>query len=232
MAEKYRHILFDLDHTLWDFDKNSEEVLQGLYHRYELHALQLFTVGQFVLKFRDVNRRLWNQYNVGKIGRDHIRAQRFPAIFSELSCPEEHIPRDIGLEYLKQCPLRSNVMPYAHDTLAYLQKKYTLQIVTNGFEDVQHIKLKSAGLTDYFQEIITSEICGYKKPDKRMFEYILEKTGAEANECVMVGDTPETDILGAQAALIDTIFYNPSGASCHAKPTYEIHCLSELQKIL
>lgn len=123
-------------------------------------------------------------------------------------------------------------MPYAIETLNYLQAKYVLCIITNGFNDVQHIKLTSSDIKKYFKEIITSESAGSKKPQKEIFEYALGLSKAEVGKSIMVGDNLHTDIKGARDIKMDQIYYNPNDLSHEEEVTYEVNCLSELPNIL
>lgn len=142
------------------------------------------------------------------------------------------MPTDIAEEYLRLCPTKPHVFPYCNDVLRYLQENYMLHILTNGFADVQAIKLKSAGLTEFFVEVITPDATGHKKPSREIFEYMLEKVKARDEDCIMIGDNLETDIKGARNAGIDSVFFNPLGIKHKEKITYEITCLSELKEFL
>lgn len=229
MNRRFRHIFFDLDHTLWDFDKNSAEVLSHLYAHFNLQAL--FTLDDFIGKFKEVNRRLWDLYHMGQLAKDQIREDRFRLIFSELKA-RSLPPEDIAGKYLQLCPLRANTMPYAIETLRYLKQKYSLHIITNGFEDVQQVKLKSAGLLEFFDHVITSESCGYIKPHENIFRYALNAASAKPAESVMIGDNYEIDVEGARKAGMKAIFYNPFRLDCKDGEADQIACLSELMEIL
>lgn len=230
----YTHILFDLDHTLWDFEKNSEETLYTLFDTYELGAFGKFDSTSFYKKYKFVNTLLWDQYNKGKINQQELREQRFVKTLTGLGLEAHQVPKGLSEAYTDLCPTKTAVFPYTHEVLAYLQPKYGLHIITNGFKEVQAIKMSSSNLHGYFKEVVTSECCGYKKPDKRMFEHALERINVKPEECLMIGDNLECDIDGARAAGIDQVFFNPekSKAKLRPKPTYEIHCLSQLQEIL
>lgn len=229
---KYKHILFDLDHTLWDFEKNATETLGELYETFQLKALGNFSVQEFCQTFHKINYRLWELHQLGDYDQTRLRADRFKMIFTELGVAEAHIPHAIKDEYLRLCPAKPHVFPAAHDVLAYLQARYQLHIVTNGFSDVQHIKLSSAGLTDYFTHIVTSDGAEFRKPNPAIFRHVLELIGAKASECIMVGDNLLTDIAGAQNANIDCIYFNPKKIPHEATTTYEIYNLNELKGIL
>ena len=204
---KYQHILFDLDHTLWDFEKNAAEALTELYATYQLATLGEFSIDQFCRTFHKVNYHLWHLHQTGDYDQVRLRTERFKIIFTDLGVPEAKMPTDIADAYLKLCPSKPHVFPYTHDILDYLQAKYQLHIVTNGFSDVQWIKLDSAGLTNYFKQIVTSDDAGFRKPDPGIFSYVLDRIGAAPADCVMVGDNLDTDIAGAQAVNIDCIYH-------------------------
>lgn len=232
MIKRYKHILFDLDHTLWDFEKNSRETLVELFQVFGLSDLGNFTCDQFCDMFQVVNNRLWDLYNQGKYDQGKLRSERFKMILTQLGVEEMQVPISITDEYLRICPTKPHVFPYALDVLKYLQDHYVLHILTNGFSDVQAIKLKSAGLTDFFMEVVTSDTTGFKKPSREIFQYLLKKIGADSNECIMIGDNLEADIKGARNAGIDCIFFNPLRIEHQEETTYEITCLSELKAIL
>ena len=230
----YRHIFFDLDHTLWDYEVNSREVLLDLYNHYDLKVLGGFTHTMFVRAFKNINDQLWDKYNHGKIASKSLRDKRFMLILASLGASDldRKLVKKMGNDYLEQCPEKKNVIPHAHDILNYLQSLYQLHIITNGFEDMQYTKLNSSNLFRYFDHIITSEKAGSKKPYPGIFEFGLEQIGATTNECVMIGDNLETDIKGAQNANIDQIYFNPSQKKHQEQVTYEISCLSQLREIL
>ncbi len=230
--KQYQHILFDLDHTLWDFDRNSRETLEELFLTFELANLGSFTCTDFCTTFSIINRQLWAQYNLGKYDQQKLRTERFKLILGELGVAEAHVPATLADEYLRLCPTKPHVFPYTVEILAYLQQRYALHILTNGFSDVQAIKLKSAGLTGYFLEVVSSDTIGFKKPSKEIFEYIVHKIGADPADCLMIGDNLEADIQGALNAGIDCVFFNPGGISHEKQTTYEIGCLSELKNLL
>ena len=232
--KQYKHIFFDLDHTLWDFEKNSEETLYTLYQEFDLGAFGKFDCDSFYRKYRFVNNRLWDLYNKGKINQKELRESRFVKTLTGLGLEAHEVPAGLSEAYTDLCPTKTAVFPYTYDVLAYLQPRYGLHIITNGFKDVQHIKMSGSNLTGYFKEIITSECCGYKKPDKRIFEHALDRIQVRPQECLMIGDNLECDIEGAREAGLDQAFFDPEGSprKMRPKPTYHIHCLSELQEIL
>ncbi len=230
--KKYRHIFFDLDNTLWDFNRNSAEVLEELFHKYKLSELGVPSFEIFLDKYRNRNEMMWEQYRLGKIDKITLRDKRFSLTFWDIGLDAELTPPELSEEYIKISPTKNNLFPHAHEVLEALQKKYTLHIITNGFEEAQHIKLKAADLKKYFTNIIISEHTGYKKPDIKIFQYSAESANATAEECVMVGDGLVVDILGAIEAGWDAIYFNPGKVPHNENPTFEISSLDTLLEIL
>ncbi len=230
--KKYKHIFFDLDNTLWDFDKNSAETLHELFHKHNLTDLGVPSFEVFFDKYRSRNEMMWEQYRLGKIDKVTLRDQRFSLTFWDLGLDADLAPPALSEDYVLIGPTKNHLFPHAHQVLASLKEKYTLHIITNGFEEAQSIKLRSADLNKYFKNIIISEHTGFKKPDVRIFQYASESANANSSECLMIGDGLVVDILGAQEAGWDAIYFNPGKIPHEEKPTYEISSLDELNDIL
>ncbi|MBL0105142.1 MAG: noncanonical pyrimidine nucleotidase, YjjG family [Bacteroidetes bacterium] len=229
---KYRHIFFDLDNTLWDFDRNSHDTLVELYEKYNLSGLGVPSFEIFHEKYKERNAMMWEQYRLGKIDKAMLRDQRFSLTFWDMGLDAELAPKELPDEYLRLSPQRKHLFPHAHEVLSYLQDKYVLHIITNGFEEAQHIKLEASDLTKYFSEIIISEHTGFRKPDIRIFDYSSTRANAKPSECLMIGDGLDVDVIGAQEAGWDAIYFNPTMIPHDAKPTHEIRSLDELMSIL
>ncbi|MBF9143835.1 YjjG family noncanonical pyrimidine nucleotidase [Hymenobacter properus] len=229
---KYRHLFFDLDHTLWDFEKNANDTLHTLYERHDFARFGTFTAEEFIQVYSDINHALWRMYQSGKIKQAQLREVRFTRTLTRLGVPDDQIPANISDEFTDLLPLKSAVFPYTHEVLDYLKTKYRLHLITNGFNDIQAIKLASSNLAHYFEAVITSEHSGHLKPDPRMFAHALAHTGATAAESLMIGDNLECDVLGACNAGIDQVYFNPDKRRHFAQTTHEISCLSELKDIL
>lgn len=167
---KYKHILFDLDHTLWDFETNSRETLYELFDIYDLQRYQLFNREDLANTFRQVNTILWDLYDRNEIDRTYIRTRRFEMVLTRLGLKPEDVPENISSVYLSICPTKGNVIPDTFEVLDYLKPNYQLYVITNGFDDIQDIKLHSSNLKGYFDKVFTSEAVGFKKPSKEMFE--------------------------------------------------------------
>lgn len=232
MNSKYKCILFDLDHTLWDYDTNSREALEELYHQYELQAKGVEVFGDFVSEFQKVNFSLWDLYDRGLIDSQVIRKERFKKILGAFNAYEEKLSDNLSHDYLFSCPKKCNLIPDAIETLEYLTGRYNLTVVTNGFEEIQNLKLTSGKLTHYFDHIITSQKAGHKKPAREIFEFALRENGVHPYEAIMIGDNPITDIGGARNASIDAVLFNPAQVEYEVEVHYEIKALSELRQIL
>lgn len=229
--KQYQHIFFDLDHTLWDFDKNCSETLIELYERFEFQT-HGFTAIELIEKYKEINYRMWDDYNRGKITKEEIRSTRFQLTFKELGADESLVPENLNEEFLKICPAKGHVFPYTHETLDYLSSKYTLHIITNGFKETQAIKISTSRLDTYFSTVVLAESCGYSKPDQLIFEYALKQSGANKTNSIMIGDDLYTDMYGARNAGLDQIFFNPTKQIHSEIVTHEISCISELAKLL
>ncbi|HMQ01181.1 MAG TPA: HAD hydrolase-like protein, partial [Cyclobacteriaceae bacterium] len=146
----YHTILFDLDHTLWDYESNSRTTLLELYHHYGLYTLGVDSPEDFISTFEKINRELWDQYDHGEIDRTYIKEKRFAFIFDMFSVRNNALALKISQEYIEACPRKGKLLPHAMATLEYLSSKYQLGLITNGFEDVQSTKLECAGIRNFF----------------------------------------------------------------------------------
>lgn len=207
-SNRYKCIFFDLDHTLWDYETNSEVTLLELYNGYDLPSKGVTSFDDFLAQFKKVNAALWYQYDRGLIDSTVIRTERFKKILEPFFAYEEKLSADISRDYLHICPKKGNLMPHALEVLDYLTQHYRLTIITNGFEDIQHQKVRAGKIGPYFDHIVTSQKAGHKKPSREIFECALHLSGAKSDEAVMVGDNLITDIGGARNASIDAVFYN------------------------
>jgi YjjG family noncanonical pyrimidine nucleotidase len=231
-STKYKCIFFDLDHTLWDYETNSLETLHELFKTYDLFEKGVFNIESFHQQFRVVNAKLWELYDLGHINSEIIRRERFRQILEYFNAYEENLSHEISVDYLNSCPKKSNLMPNAINTLEYLAQKYKMTIVTNGFEEIQNVKLTSGNLHRFFDHVVTSQKAGNKKPSREIFEYAMKANHVTADEVIMIGDNLITDMGGARNASIDTIYFNPEKTAHSQSVSYEISCLSELQNIL
>ena len=215
---------FDWDHTLWDHDLNAKEVLLDLAVEYELAIEPL----NYWATFEKINNGLWDQYAAGEISQAELRETRFVRFFQELRV--EGPAEEFGDKYLERAPRKTNLMPGAFEVIQDLAAHFPLYILTNGFNDIQYVKIEGAGMRSFFQEIITSQQVGTKKPNPLFYEYALERAGIQPGEALMIGDHIEADVRGALNAGIPAIHYNPF--SIETDLPHEIQHLDELRSLL
>ncbi|WP_339866423.1 YjjG family noncanonical pyrimidine nucleotidase [uncultured Algoriphagus sp.] len=228
----YQHLFFDLDHTLWDYDRNVQESLSELFLHYKLEELGLSSAQHFIDSFYAVNFKLWAAYDKGELLKEELRSTRFPRIFAQAGAIDAVIPEEFEGDFMHRTSSKPHLFPHTIEILDYLKPKYKLYVITNGFYESQSKKMRSSGLSDYFDIVVTSETTGHKKPDSRIFQYAVEQAGATKESSLMIGDNPISDIKGAYNAGIDQVFFNPLGKSIDLMPTYTISHLRELEDIL
>lgn len=230
---QYRQLFFDLDHTLWDFEANSKETLADLYQTNLLLNRGVTDFEQFFTHYSFHNHRLWDRYTKGFIRQEELRWKRMWLALLEFKIADEPLAKKMSVEFLETLPTKKKLFPYTFEILEYLKNKhYKMHLVTNGFESVQHNKLRESNLTAYFDHVITSEASNSLKPNKEIFEYALQKAGAVVAESIMIGDNQDADIQGGINAGMDTIFVNHLKVAPTVKSTYMIHHLKELENIL
>jgi putative hydrolase of the HAD superfamily len=230
--KRYTHIFFDLDHTIWDFDKNAEETLHELFEVYRLKDLGLNSADAFIETYTRNNHALWADYHLGRISKETLRETRFKKTFLDLGLSPDVIPTKFEDDYVALGPTKTNLFPDAHETLTYLQGKYTLHLISNGFRESTEMKVSKTGLTKYFKHVFISEVVGYNKPDKAIFEHALKTGGAKKEESLMIGDSLEADIYGALNFGIDAIFFNPNNLAKPDDVPLQVTHLKELTLIL
>jgi putative hydrolase of the HAD superfamily len=230
--KQYKHIFFDLDRTLWDFDTNSNETLQDIIGKYGLIEKGIPSFSAFKEVYSRFNTMLWSLYLSGDLIKEKLNFQRFNLTLEAFGINDSLLASNIADDYVKMSPLKTNLFPHAIETLRYLHGLYKLHIITNGFEEVQYKKLELSGMNKYFEHVITSEDAGAKKPDAVIFRYALGKTGARAKESLMIGDEIEIDLLGAKAVGLDQMFVNYPGKVHNEAFTFEVRSLAEIIDIL
>lgn len=197
MTNTIKHIFFDLDNTLWDFDKNSREALLQLFHESSLEH-HLNTEFHYFLKvYEEINHHLWHKYHLNQTTKEELRYLRFHQTFQEFKYQNLELAKEWADKYLLISPYKTHLITGTLEVLNHLSPKYDLHIITNGFKEVQHIKLKESNLTNYFKNVIISEEHGFNKPDLKIFELAQNLANARHEECIMIGDNFETDIKGA-----------------------------------
>jgi putative hydrolase of the HAD superfamily len=229
---KYKHLFFDLDHTLWDYEANARSSMHYLYENLDLKEKGVDDFDLFYQNYSVYNDRLWEEYRNGLIKQDVLRIKRMRLTLLDFKIGDEELAEKMNTGFLDLLPTRTHVFPYCYEILDYLiNKKYILHLITNGFEEVQRNKLKYSGLSKYFTEVITSEASNSLKPHKEIFEYAFKRSNAKPEESIMLGDNIDVDIVGAMNAGIDQVFVNHVNAKLVIKPTYTVYSLKELETI-
>ncbi len=231
MSKIYEHIFFDLDRTLWHFDENSKKVLQDIYVRYKL-SNRIISPNVFISTYQEINEQLWALYRDDKIDKDELRWKRFSDTLIHFNIIDNDLSVEIGEYYINHSPRQTVLFPHTVNILDYLTEKYQLHIITNGFEEVQYIKLTESGILNYFDSISLSEKVGVKKPHPYIFKKALNDTGALASNSIMIGDDLYADIYGAQRVKMDHVYFNFYDTPHDKIVQHEINCLSELRNIL
>ena len=229
--KKYRHLFFDLDGTLWDFDSNAEAAQREMFNYFNLNEY-CEDFESFFNTFKQHNDILWADYQRGIIKKEKLKWWRFYLTLKELGKTDEELAKKLDVFYLSLAPTKTKLIEGAKEVLDYLKKDYHLHIVTNGFNEVQYLKLNNSKLDSFFEAVITSEDAGALKPDSYIFEFALKKSNALRAESLMIGDVLEIDILGAKNAGIDQVYLNPNKITTNFSPTFEIVRLIELLDIL
>jgi len=230
-SSNYDHIFFDLDHTLWDFEANSKTALQILFD----NNLQNrdFTFDTFFSSYKEVNDFCWKQYRTGNMGKEELRVKRFADTFLKFGFKDDKLSNQFADQYLEISPYQTQLMPGTISLLGSLKNKgYPLHIITNGFEEVQTIKIRECGLNPYFDEIIISEQLKHNKPHPSVFRFAIEKVKTTAETSLMIGDNLEVDILGAKGVGMDGVYFNPKNIDHHEEVKFEVKSLSEIEFIL
>ncbi len=230
---KYKHLFFDLDHTLWDFDANARATLQQLHIDLNLVDKGIHDFDLFYKNYLAHNEKLWARYRSGYIRQEELRIKRMWLTLLDFKVADEELARQLSEVFLQLLPTRTILFPDTEDRLQYLTDKgYQLHLITNGFELTQHGKLKNSGINHFFKEVITSEGSNSLKPQKEIFDYALNKTGASIKESIMIGDSIEVDIAGAFAAGMDQVHVNYNNAEQSLIPTYTVTELKQLKEFL
>ena len=189
-----KHIFFDLDHTLWDFEKNSDLTFQKIFLKHKI----AIDMKAFLRVYKPLNRKFWRLYREEKISKDNLRYQRLKTTFDEIKYSvSDSIINTIADEYINNLSSFNHLFDGTFELLDYLKEKYKLHIITNGFQEIQGKKMINSKIHHYFDAVITSESVGVKKPNPKVFHYALKEANASIDNSIMIGDSIEADILGA-----------------------------------
>ncbi|MGM0612296.1 MAG: YjjG family noncanonical pyrimidine nucleotidase [Bacteroidota bacterium] len=230
--KEYKYLFIDLDGTLWDFAENAKATLHEIFEFHNVKNSGVKSFNTFLSIYQSINTELWALFREGKVSKDFLSVERFRKTLAQLS-QDENKANQMAQQYLLWSSEKTQLYPGVIETLEYLQKKYSLHILTNGFNEVQYKKIENSGLSPYFHTIITSDDAGAKKPEIEFFDYAFRHTHANPKQTLMIGDNEEVDIAGALKANIDQVFVNLDKHQVPGlTPTFEIQNFSELKAIL
>ncbi|WP_026452580.1 YjjG family noncanonical pyrimidine nucleotidase [Aequorivita capsosiphonis] len=198
-------VFFDLDHTLWDFDRNSGLAFQRVFQN---HKIKL-SLSQFLREYEPINLAYWKQYREERITKEELRRGRLSETFDVLKMKYSlEIIDALADSYIDELSGDNHLFVGTFEILDYLSERYQLHIITNGFKEVQHLKLRNSGIKNYFRSVTTSEEVGLKKPHPSVFNAALKKASVAPEKSIMIGDSFEADIVGANNAGMHTLFFN------------------------
>ncbi len=221
------HLFFDLDHTLWDFEKNSDKTFEFLFKKHQIPC----DLEKFLYYYRNINVSYWERYRKNEVSKEVLKTGRLNDTFDKIKVSiSDELIQLLAEEYLLYLPKNNHLFEGTIETLTYLKNKYHLHLITNGFNEVQYEKIKNSNLEPYFEQIITSEDIGVKKPDPAIFDFALKKANATKKESVMIGDNWEADVMGALQFGMKAIYFNPENKIVGESIT-SISSLLELKKL-
>lgn len=229
---KYQHIFFDLDKTLWDFDANIGQAMLDLLKEFDVDS-RLVEPVSWVESYREINQHVWQLFENKELSKAELRLERFRLLLKKFNVYTESLAESMSAYFLQHSPQKGKLMPKTKEVLLYLSENYKLYVLSNGFYDVQQIKLKASGIDGFFDKVFTSDQLMCAKPNRKIFEEAVKSVNAKKTRTLMVGDNFEKDIVGARLFGIDQVWYNAEHLFGDERgATYEITCLSELNLLL
>ena len=229
----YKYLFFDLDNTLWDFDANSKYTLNVLFDTFQLGA-HFPDFETYYRLYSANNQKLWQLYGAGKITKEALNEARFEYPLRAFDASLLHLAPNMQADYLPLLSQQTRLIPHCIEVLDYLKsKRFKMYIISNGFVEIQRLKLQRSGLLSYFERCYFSEHIGAHKPAKLFFDYAIKSSNAVKKHSLVIGDNFEADIVGAKNAGIDQVYFNPNPSAdpLPFTPTYQIADLRELLKL-
>ena len=232
MASQYKNLFFDLDDTLWAFSLNARDTFEEMYHKYD-YGRFFRSFQHFYTLYQHRNTELWEEYGRGQVSKEELNRQRFLYPLEAVGAGDAALAEAFSDDFFSVIPTKSRLMPHAYEVLEYLAGKYNLYILSNGFQELQCHKMRSAGIDRFFKKIVLSDDIGVLKPWPEIFHFALSATQSEVRDSLMIGDSWENDVAGAKGVGMHQVFYNVTGKEeLPFQPTYHISNLKELMQIL
>jgi putative hydrolase of the HAD superfamily len=228
LTKKYRHLFFDLDNTLFDFDACAFLSLKECFDKYFLNRW-FRDFNEFYSIYSEINARLWNDYKVNKLKKDDVKYGRFRKTLAEKNVEDENMTTLLAEDFLRFCSDKNILVDNALNVIKKLHENYNLYIISNGFVEVQNRKMDLTGLAPYFKKVVLSEEVKAQKPSRIIFEYAVKSVNARKSESVMIGDNIEADIEGARSFGMDQVYFDYNKLpENHGLATWTIKNLDEL----
>jgi putative hydrolase of the HAD superfamily len=226
-----KDLFFDLDHTLWDFEKNSREALAEGYDQINLNSRGVCSLEDYISEYEIANAWCWAEYRDGRMDKSELRGRRFTLALKKWGLDNDVTLGEIlGSHYVETSPYKTHLVKDALEVVKeFFERGHKLVMLTNGFEEVQHIKVERCGLAPFFNSVLTSDALGVKKPNAGIFKLALELSHSSSENAVMLGDSLESDIIGAREAGWGQVYYNPLKIEHNEEVLYEV---SDLISIL
>jgi len=228
----YEHLFFDWDHTLWDFETNSKQALEKIFYEYDLRKFGVLSPQHFIDTYMPINYTMWKEFREGKMDAATVKIKRFQDTFQKFGVVDMVLVNDVKSFYLDKLPLGGALMPNVLKTIKILNENFELHVVTNGFLEVTQHKLAHSNLASFFRTVLSAEEVGVLKPNTKVFQEALKRSGASAERSLFIGDNLIADVQGARNAGMHQVFFNPLGHAHEESPTYEINDFQELLDIL
>lgn len=225
----YKLLLFDADDTLFDFKKSQDVAFKQAVDQHQLAELY----ETLEPAYKVINKNIWTEFEQGLIDADSLKVERFRRLFD--TCRIQLDAEEFAVTYMECLSNASYVYDGVPELLNELGDKYRMAIITNGLTMVQDRRIRQSSIKGHFEEIVISEEISLVKPDPEIFDYTLKKLGHdERSSVLMIGDSLNSDILGANRAGIDACWLNSAGRENKgpAEPKYEISSILNLNQIL
>ena len=225
----YKFLLFDLDHTLLDFDTSEDVALTQLLKEEGVADIQAYKD-----YYVPMNKSLWKDLEEKKITKQELVNTRFSKMFSHFGIEKDGVY--LAERYQFYLAQQGQVFSGAMELLdSLIDRGYELYAATNGITTIQTGRMAQSGLAPYFNQVFISEQLQTQKPDALFYEKIGQQiAGFSKEKALMIGDSLTADIQGGNNAGIDTIWYNPHHLENHtqAQPTYEVDSYQALLELL
>ena len=227
----YRFLLLDADGTLLDFDKDMDHAFRATYET--CFSSQRPFSQELLDCYETCNSRWWQKLERGECTKPQLVVARFVDFLRETGL--SGVPEEINRLYFENLGQGGALLPGALELVRDLAQRYQLYIVTNGNAATQKPRLARSGLMGYVKEYFVSEDAGATKPDKRYFDYVFARIpGFSKESALLIGDSPTSDMRGAQNAGVDSLWYNPKGETLPEgiAVTYQAERFEESRQLL